>query len=176
VSGRVISSLKAIKDISEAMVGLRDAAAFQEKRLELQSKMLEAQSAAFAANEERATLIERVSSLEQDVAHLRAWDSEKQRYELKQWADGAFAYALKETEAGGEPMHAVCPGCYQRGTKSILQSNGEIQVHKHAWNCFAPDWRLPLRLALERTRPGDLGQVMGSPCQRPHQTARAAGR
>ena len=34
------------------MIGLRDAAAFQDKRLELQSKMLEAQSAAFAANDE----------------------------------------------------------------------------------------------------------------------------
>lgn len=133
----LISSLKAIKDISETMIGLRDASVFEEKRFELQSKMLDAQNAALAANEERAALVQRVSGLEQEVARLRAWDSEKERYELKQWGDGAFAYTLKETETSSEPLHAICPGCYQRGTKSILQSNGEIQVHKHAWNCFS---------------------------------------
>lgn len=117
----VISSLKAIKDISEAMIGLRDAATFQEKRLELQSKMLEAQSAAFAANDERAALIQRVSSLEQEIARLKAWDTEKQRYELKRWGHGAFARALKESEAGSETMHALCAACYDRGVKAILR-------------------------------------------------------
>jgi hypothetical protein len=131
----VISSLKAIKDISEAMIGLRDAAAFQEKRLELQSKMLEAQSAAFAANDERASLIQRVSSLEQEVARLKAWEGEKQRYELKKWGEGAFAYVLKASEARGEPIHPICPNCYESGSKAILQSNREPQWTKHVWGC-----------------------------------------
>jgi hypothetical protein len=130
-----LSALKAIKDLSEAMIGLRDATAFQEKRFELQDKLLAAQTAVFATNQERAALIERVGQLEQEVARLRAWDTEKQRYELKRWGHGAFAYVLKESEARGEPIHALCAACYDRSIKSRLQANGDPNAYRHAWDC-----------------------------------------
>jgi hypothetical protein len=44
----IFTSLKAAKDLAEAMVDLRDAAAFQSKLLEFQSKLIDANSAAFA--------------------------------------------------------------------------------------------------------------------------------
>jgi hypothetical protein len=47
-----LSSLKAAKDIAEAMIGLRDTAAFQGKLLEFQSKLIDANNAAFSAQEE----------------------------------------------------------------------------------------------------------------------------
>ena len=122
-------------DIAKTMIGLRDAATLQAKTIELQAMILNAQGSAFSAQQERSVLVERIRELEAEVARMKAWGTEKQRYELKRWGDAAFAYVLKEAEAGGEPMHAICPGCYQRGVKSILQSNGEMQVHKHAWNC-----------------------------------------
>jgi hypothetical protein len=67
----IFTSLKAAKDLAEAMVDLRDAAAFQSKLLEFQSKLIDANSAAFAAQDERSTLLQRVSALEKEVA--RGW-------------------------------------------------------------------------------------------------------
>ena len=130
-----ISALKSAKDIAEAMMGLRDTETFQAKRIELQSKILDAQSGMLAAQDERSTLVQRIRDLEQEVARLRAWDAEKQRYELKRWGDGAFARVLKESEARGEPIHALCAACYDRGVKSLIHSNREPTWPKHAWDC-----------------------------------------
>ncbi len=119
--GAAMTSFKAMKDITEAMIGMRDTALFQGKAIELQSKIMDAQSSVFAANEERAMLIEKVSALEKQIARLEAWETEKQKYELKEIVGGAFAYSLKKEAAGTEPPHEICASCYQKGTKSFLQ-------------------------------------------------------
>jgi septal ring factor EnvC (AmiA/AmiB activator) len=117
-----LSSLVAAKDIAQSMIGLRDTAAFQEKRLELQSKIMDAQASIFAVNEERAALIKRVSDLEKEIADLETWESEKQRYEMHTVSRfGNFAYVLKESMASGEPTHLICANCYQKRKKSLLQ-------------------------------------------------------
>jgi hypothetical protein len=138
-----ISALKTAKDIAEAMVSLRDTATFQEKRIELQSKILDAQGSMLPAQDERSTLIQRIRDLEQEIARLRAWDAEKQRYELQRWGEGAFARVLKQSEANGEPVHALCAACYDRGVKSIIHSNREPTWPKHAWDC--PTCKFPLK-------------------------------
>src|SRR5712671_2866909 len=121
-----LASLKAAKDIGEAMIGLRDAAAFQAKLLEFQSKLIDANNAAFAAQDERVALLERVSALEKEIARLSAWEEDKERYELKEVGSGAFAYVLKANEATGtgEPIHWLCANCYQQGKKRLLQTHG----------------------------------------------------
>jgi hypothetical protein len=121
-----LGSLKAAKDIAEAMVGLRDAAAFQDKRLEFQSKIIDAQNSVFAANEERASLIETVRQLKEELASLKAWDAEKQKYELKQVPSyhGILAYAPKPETEGTEPSHWLCATCFQNRKTSVLQPEG----------------------------------------------------
>jgi hypothetical protein len=118
-----LSSLKATKDLLEAMVGLRDAATFQEKRIELQSRVLEAQGSVLAAQDACAAFVERIRHLEQEIARLKDWETDKQRYELKPVAeeDGPLAYALKPDAQGSEPTHHICANCYQQSQKSILQ-------------------------------------------------------
>jgi len=125
-----LTSLKAAKDIAEAMVSLRDAAAFQEKRLEFQSKILDAQDAAFRANDERAALVEEVRALKAKITEMEAWEAEKERYELKPFGQrGTFAYALKPQAQAGEPPHWICPTCYEQRKKSILQFHGHYTVY-----------------------------------------------
>lgn len=133
-----LSSLKAAKDISQAMVGLRDAAAFQEKRLELNSKILDAQEAAFAAHQERTALLERVSNLEKELADAKAWEAEKQRYELQSVYAGAFAYVLKPQAQGAEPAHWLCAACYDKGQKSVLQ-RGAGSHGRGEWPYICPN-------------------------------------
>jgi hypothetical protein len=117
----VAASLNAAKEITKAMIGLRDAALIQGKVIELNSTILDAQSSAFAANDERSALIEQVRDLEKQLVDLKAWDTEKQRYHLKQIQTGVTVYALKEGMESGEPSHYLCTHCYGRAQKSVLQ-------------------------------------------------------
>jgi hypothetical protein len=120
----LVSSLKAATDISKAMVGLRDGALIQSKVIELQGVILTAQQSALSAQSDQFAVLERVRELEKEIAHLKAWDTEKKKYELREVSPGAFAYVMKKSAKGGEPPHWLCAACYQRGNKFILQDHG----------------------------------------------------
>ena len=116
-----LSSFKALKDIAEAMIGLRDAAAFRERQIEFQGKIIEAQGALFALQEERTTLIQTIRSLEEQVANWEAWDAKKKRYELKNVGHGCFVHMLKPEARGSKPPHFVCANCYEQRRISVIQ-------------------------------------------------------
>jgi hypothetical protein len=122
--GVVANSLNAAVNITKAMIDLRDWSTVQSKVIELQRTILEAQGGMFAANEERSALIQRVRDLEKEVTELKAWNTEKENYELKSVYIGAFAYLPKPNLANAEPPHWLCATCYQNGKKSLLQYHG----------------------------------------------------
>lgn len=119
----MISALQGAAEIMKGMIGVRDASVLGGKIGELNARVLEAQRYAFAANDERAALIERVGALERKLADLETWTAEKERYELKELYRGSLAYAVKEAVRGSEPMHYICPACYQKNAKSLLQGS-----------------------------------------------------
>lgn len=119
--GVVVASLNTAINITKAMADIRDATAFQGKVFELQRAILDAQQSVFAANAERTTLIEEIREAKAHIARLEAWETEKERYELKDVGGGSLAYAIKESMRGAEPIHNICANCYQNGHKSILQ-------------------------------------------------------
>lgn len=133
ISG-AMTSLKTAHDIAKTMLGLRDVSMVREKVIELQGAILTAQSDAFEANSAQTTLLERVRELEKEVADLKAWDAESQRYQLQQVAPGAFAYTVKPDAQGAEPAHWICANCYQHRRKSILQSQG-VGATGETWVC-----------------------------------------
>jgi hypothetical protein len=116
-----LTSLKAASEMTKAMIGLRDAETFRNKAIELQSVVLEAQAGAAAAYATQSELANRIGELERKIMQFENWDAEKKRYELKAVYKGYLAYALKPEMAAGEPAHYLCPSCYQKGQKSILQ-------------------------------------------------------
>ena len=130
----MLSSLNAAIDIAKSMVSLRDTASIQSKVIEFQNAIMDAQQRAFAAQQERATLVEQVSQLEKDVARLKAWNSEKERYDLQRVYPGAFAYVLKPDAAGTQPPHWLCTTCYEKGQKGVLQEQPLREGWKF-WRC-----------------------------------------
>jgi hypothetical protein len=134
--GGVAVSLSHLANITKAMIGLRDQALIQEKVIELQGAILDAQSGVFAANDERASLIEQVTKLESEIANLKAWETEKQRYHLKKVSElNSTAYVLKPEAQGAEPPHCICPACYEHGKKGILQPVVGAQAYRRPWQC-----------------------------------------
>jgi len=116
-----ISSLKFAGDVAKSLLELKTLGDVQGKVIELQSAILSAQSSALSANAEQSAMVEEIRKLKEEIASVKAWESEKQRYKLaNQWEAGGVAYALKETMANGEPPHLICTKCYQDSKKSIL--------------------------------------------------------
>lgn len=141
------SSLKAAGEIVQAMIGLRDASAFQTKAIELQRQILTAQQSALAAHSDQFALLQRVRELEEEVRRVKAWETEKERYSLAEVSTGSFAYLVKPEARGAEPVHAICTNCYEHGRKSILQwVQGSYSAEFRCPGCkaeFPADWQSP---------------------------------
>lgn len=119
--GAALSSFNTLKNIAQSMVALHDSQTVQSKVIEFNGALIDAQTKIFAVNEERTTLIDRVRELEKQVADLKAWEAEKQRYEMVALAPNVIAYAAKEAMRGSEPMHLFCGNCFNKGQKLFLQ-------------------------------------------------------
>jgi len=145
-----LTALRAANDIAQAMRGLRDAAAFQGELIELQAKILEANNAAFAAQDERTALSQQVGELKSMVAALEAKGFQLQRYELKDFGGNTFAYQLKASEASGEPLHRACPNCYNKGHIAILQFAFMHTIGHDQYRCVA--CKTEFELGAERPR------------------------
>ncbi len=116
-----LNSFNALKNIAQSMVALRDVNAFQAKVIEFNGALIDAQTKIFEVNQERTTLVERISSLEKEITDLKAWEAEKQRYHMIALAPNIIAYAVKEAVRGTEPPHYLCANCYAQDKKGHLQ-------------------------------------------------------
>jgi len=63
------------------------------------------------------------------------WDSEATRYELKEIVTGIFVYVLKPDHARTEPIHWLCPNCFQQRQKSILNKPHVDHLNYHCRRC-----------------------------------------
>ena len=117
----MLQSFRAITDLGKALLGMRDAALIREKVIELNGEILSAQASALATQADQLALLKRVGELEKEVTDLKAWDAEKQKYELSQIVPGVFAYSLKKEAGIAGALHQICTHCYEDRRKSVLQ-------------------------------------------------------
>jgi hypothetical protein len=130
-----ITALKGAADIVQTIKGMREATAIRTQIIDLQSKIIEANNRALAAQDERTTLLERISSLKTEVAGLKAWGAEREQYQPKNVGDGGVAYMLKPEARGTEQPHWLCPTCYAEGKKAFFQPTGDKSGRKHIYRC-----------------------------------------
>jgi len=117
-----ISGLKVAGDIAKGFMELKSMTEVQGKVIELQSAILAAQSSALSANADQAAMVDEIRNLKAEIARVKAWESQKQRYQLQPiWDRAALVYALKESMSNGEPPHWICTKCYEDGSRMILQ-------------------------------------------------------
>ena len=92
--------------------------------MDLQNAVLDAQNDALVAQQEQFRQATRIIGLEQMIAEFENWETEKARYKLVDVgsAGGVFVFLLRpEASYEDEPPHFICPNCYQKRIKSILQ-------------------------------------------------------
>jgi Zn finger protein HypA/HybF involved in hydrogenase expression len=95
----------------------------------------EALGKAIEAREAYANQANRIHALEAEMAKMKAWDAETQKYELKGVGHGAVAYMLKPDARSTEPPHWLCPNCYAKGKKSFVQMTPEMHRREHVFAC-----------------------------------------
>ena len=116
----MVSSFKLASDITKSLLELKSISEIQAKVIDLQSAILSAQSNALAANAHQTAMIEEIRNIKEEIARVKAWEKEKQRYKLINPWLGTVLYALKEECSASEPPHWICTKCYEEGNKSIL--------------------------------------------------------
>ena len=90
------TSLKTAIDISKIALSLRDESLIRTKVLEMQGEISSALASAIAAQTDQLAILQRINDLEKEVAQLKAWDADKQRYELQNVGLGSLAYVVKK--------------------------------------------------------------------------------
>lgn len=117
-----MTGLKAATDIAVGLNKLKTMTEVNAKAIELQQVILNVQSTALNAQSEQAAMVEEIRDLKAEIARVKAWETQKQRYKLTHpWEGPVVVYALKESMSAGETAHWICTHCYEDGRRSILQ-------------------------------------------------------
>jgi hypothetical protein len=79
----LLTSFNAIKDITKAMLSLRDIAEINTKVIELQDAIITAQTQAMSIQQNYSALEAKTRDLEEECMRLKDWSAEKQNYSLR---------------------------------------------------------------------------------------------
>jgi hypothetical protein len=146
VAAEIITGLGAIKtafDLAKGLKDISDATVRNSAVIELQERILTAQAT-------QAALVERVGELEKKITGFETWEFQKKRYQLKDFGGGTFAYELKPAEAQGEPIHRICPACFERGSRSILQYDFRTAAQQDRYVCSSCKTQFEFGIRQER--------------------------
>src|SRR3989338_2593931 len=97
---------------------------------EVNIKLLQANDVALASQEKQSKLATKVDELEKEIARLKDWSQEKERYELKEFAAGVFARIEKGFVGDFQSAHKFCATCFEQNSKAPLQQE-KIEIGRH---------------------------------------------
>lgn len=129
----VLSSLKEAFGIAKSIKDFSNDAKLEGALSELRSRLIDAQKSVLDAQAQMQEIYAHTSKVEGQLAEYRNWEKEAAKYKLAEPFPGTFVYAFTEGELGiKEPMHYLCPKCFNQRQKSILQDGG---LHGFARKC-----------------------------------------
>ena len=116
-----ITGLKVATGLIKGMLETKNAIGVQEKIIELQAALLEVHTNAISATTAQFELLEQVRALEEQLKAFNDWDEQGQRYTLVcPWDDAAQVYALRKASSDGDVPHFLCPNCFHKRQRVIL--------------------------------------------------------
>lgn len=139
-----ISALKNALALAQAGKGVIDQAALASALYEVQSQLMETQTAALKALEENTSLTRRVKELEAAASVFEDWKQESSKYELTSVADGIVAYTEMGRSSRLRDAVKLCVHCFGERQKSILQMQ-HAEMRQLSLNCTRCKSRLVFR-------------------------------
>ena len=116
-----VQSAKALFEIVKANKGLAEYNEIVAAVSEVNTKLMSATGVALASQEKQMSLSNRVSELEKEIAELKNWNSEAERYQLSETGTKVYAFILKAGMEKTEPPHKLCTACFGKKQKGYLQ-------------------------------------------------------
>ena len=92
---------------------------------EVNTKLMQAQTAGMAALEKQQAQASRISDLEKELTNLKNWEAEASNYETLEVARGVFAYVIKGNVKRMTSAEKLCSNCFLQNKKSFLQESRE---------------------------------------------------
>jgi len=134
------TNLKPAVNLAQALLDLIGSGKGKREAVELYGQIYAAHQSALAAQVAQSALLKEKQELEQQLASLKNWESEKQRYQLTDIDGTAFVFAHKPGMEGDEPPHWLCEKCFRDGHAETLQLKGFIeqmgmQGLRARWRC-----------------------------------------
>ncbi len=122
----VLGNIKTGIDLIGAIVGEAAFGKYRGQLREIEGSLISARTMISQLLDEKDSVLKAKQEAEQELVKLKAWDAEKANYELVEIFLGVFVYGLKASVKTGEPKHCLCPRCYERSQKSILQVQYQV--------------------------------------------------
>ncbi len=104
--------------------------------IEFQKSLINANYLIASVQAQNASLAQEKNDLKQEIVRFENWQAESARYQLHKIESGIVTYALREAMANGEPPHWLCPSCYGKREKSILNRIGRTNTMDHHYKCL----------------------------------------
>ena len=115
------TSLRAAGRVAKGLINPKTTTEVQAKAIELNGLIFDAQGDLLAAHAAQASLVEEVRELKEQIARMKDWEAQKQRYQLALPFAGCMVCALKKAMRDGQPPYYLCTSCYEGSKRTILQ-------------------------------------------------------
>lgn len=121
-----IGGLKTAFDVVKALISAKSESERLAAVADLQTALIDIQQHTLGLQAKMAELQDEAITLRRSNEALQRRETDLSRYQLVKFEEtGASAYRLKIEHVSAEEIeHYLCPNCYQKGEKSILQENG----------------------------------------------------
>ncbi|MGA7720305.1 MAG: hypothetical protein WCA84_03935 [Ignavibacteriaceae bacterium] len=107
----ILTSLKTANDIIKGMNALKTESAISDTRIELGNIILDLQSRTSSLQQQYDEIIRSKNDLEKKLIEMSHFNSEKQKYILKDIAIGSIAYIPEEEKDRVGNTHWLCQNC-----------------------------------------------------------------
>ncbi len=110
------------------------------------------------AQQAQAAMSKKIDALEKELTAIKDWEAEAARYQMFETQEGSIVFQLdKEQLKPGELEHDICPNCYGKRKKSILQAQklAEGGLDKKCVECDVTYRFRPMRLSSRLVSPSD---------------------
>ena len=117
----IITGLKVATGLVKGILETKNAIEVKGKIIELQAALLEVHTNALSATTAQFELLAQVVALKDQLKAFNDWDEQGPRYALVcPWHDAAQVYALRKASSDGEVPHFLCPNCFHKRQRVIL--------------------------------------------------------
>jgi len=121
--GTILTTITNLGKVANDIASASNEAKRNAQLIEFQRAIIQLQSSIASVQAQNASLLREKNDLEEQIVRSKKWENEKQRYALANILEGASVpYALKKSMSQSEPAHWLCTNCFNKGTKSVLNT------------------------------------------------------